>query len=76
MIFFKYGKGGKSGGMLRFEKAMKPQISGAAFPVGRRHTFAYIDNADYRIPIEADFIADASENGYGKKHPPFSRRSS
>ncbi len=44
------------------------QISGAAFPVGRHHTFTAIDDADYQILIEADYIANASENGYSEEN--------
>ena len=44
------------------------QISRVAFLVGHHHTFADIDNADYQILIEADYIANASENGYSEKN--------
>ena len=35
-----------------------------AFLVGHHHTFTGIDGTDYQILIEADYIANASENGY------------
>ena len=44
------------------------QISRAAFLVGHHHTFADIDNVDYQILIEADYIANASENGYSEEN--------
>jgi len=44
------------------------QISRAAFLVGHHHTFTDIDNADYQILIEADYIANASENGYSEEN--------
>ncbi len=43
------------------------QISRVAFLVGHHHTFTDIDNADYQILIEADYIANASENGYSEE---------
>ena len=36
--------------------------------VGHHHTFDQIDGIDYQILIEADYIANASENGYSKKN--------
>ena len=42
------------------------QISRVAFLVGHHHTFEHIDNVDYQILIEADYIANASENGYSE----------
>ena len=44
------------------------QISRVAFLVGHHHTIADIDNADYQILIEADYIANASENGYSEEN--------
>lgn len=43
------------------------QIERVAFLVGHHHTFTDIDGADHQILLEADFIANASENGYGKE---------
>jgi hypothetical protein len=40
------------------------QIGRAAFLVGHHHTFSEIDGLDYQILVEADYIANASENGY------------
>ena len=42
--------------------------SGAAFLVGHHHTFAGIDGMDYQILVEADYIANATENGYSKEN--------
>ena len=43
------------------------QIDRVAFLVGHHHTLIGIDNADYQILLEADYIVNASENGYGKE---------
>lgn len=40
------------------------QIERVAWLVGHHHTFAGIDGLDWQILIEADFIANAAENGY------------
>ena len=40
------------------------QIDRVAFLVGHHHTFAGIDSSDWQILVEADYIANASENGY------------
>ena len=42
------------------------QIERVAYLVGHHHTFHDIDGIDYQILIEADYIANASENGYSK----------
>jgi len=44
------------------------QISRVSFLVGHHHTFTDIDNADYQILVEADYIANASENGYSEEN--------
>lgn len=36
--------------------------------VGHHHTFDQIDDIDYQILIEADYIANASENGYSQRN--------
>ena len=38
------------------------QISRVSYLVGHHHTFTAIDGLDYQILIEADYIANASEN--------------
>ena len=43
------------------------QIDRVAFLVGHHHTYIYISGADYQILMEADYIANASENGYSKE---------
>ena len=40
------------------------QIDRVAFLVGHHHTFSGIDSSDWQILVEADYIANASENGY------------
>jgi len=44
------------------------QIARVAFLVSHHHTFTDIDGADYQILIEADYIANASENGYSEEN--------
>lgn len=40
------------------------QIGRVAYLVGHHHTFSNIDRIDYQILVEADYIANATENGY------------
>ena len=40
------------------------QIGRVSYLVGHHHTLTGIDGADYQILIEADYIANACENGY------------
>lgn len=42
------------------------QIERVMFLVGHHHTFTDVDGADHQILLEADYIANASENSYGK----------
>ena len=42
------------------------QIDRVAYLVGHHHTFSGIDGLDYQILVEADYIANASENGYSR----------
>ena len=42
----------------------KEQNDRVAFLIGHHHTFDDIDGIDYQILIEADYIANASENEY------------
>lgn len=44
-----------------------PQIDRAAFLVGHHHTYTAIDGIDWQILIEADYIANAAENGYSRE---------
>ena len=46
----------------------KTQIDRVAFLVGRHHTFKEIDGLDWQILIEADYIANATENGYSREN--------
>lgn len=43
------------------------QISRVAYLVGHHHTLTDIKGMDYQILIEADYIVNASENGYSKE---------
>ena len=40
------------------------QINRIAFLVGHHHTLSGIDGIDFQILVEADYIANATENGY------------
>lgn len=42
------------------------QIDRVAYLISHHHTLTDIDGMDYQILIEADFIANASENSYSK----------
>ena len=44
------------------------QIERVAFLVGHHHTLTDIDGMDHQILIEADYIANASENGYSDEN--------
>ena len=44
------------------------QINRVAFLVGHHHTFIGIDGIDYQILVEADYIANATENGYSQQN--------
>lgn len=44
------------------------QVERVAFLVGHHHTLTGIDGADYQILVEADYIANASENGYSRQN--------
>ena len=44
------------------------QIGRVAYLVSHHHTLSGIEGQDYQILIEADYIANASENGYGKEN--------
>ena len=43
-------------------------IDRVAYLVGHHHTFSGIDGIDYQILIEADYIANAAENGYSREN--------
>ena len=43
------------------------QIARVAFLVGHHHTFTDVRGKDYQILLEADYIANASENGYERR---------
>lgn len=44
------------------------QVNRVAYLVGHHHTFRGIDGIDYQILIEADYIANAAENGYREEN--------
>lgn len=43
------------------------QIDRIAFLVAHHHTFMNVSGIDYQILLEADYIANASENGYSRE---------
>lgn len=43
-------------------------IDRIAFLIGHHHTFTGIDGIDYQILVEADYIANATENGYSQQN--------
>lgn len=53
---------------LRCTGMTPEQIDRVAFLVGHHHTLTGIDGMDYQILIEADYIANASENGYSRQN--------
>ena len=42
------------------------KIGRVSYLVGHHHTFSDIEGLDYQILVEADYIANAAENGYTK----------
>ena len=44
------------------------QIDRIAYLVGHHHSFHDIDGTDYQILVEADYIANATENGYPRQN--------
>lgn len=46
----------------------REQIERVKYLVGHHHTLTDIDGMDYQILIEADYIANASENGYSDEN--------
>ena len=53
---------------LRDTDLTKEQIDRVAFLVGHHHTFTDIQSMDYQILLEADYIANAAENGYEQRN--------
>ena len=50
------------------DSGMTPaQVDRVAFLVGHHHTYKEIDGLDWQILLEADYIANATENGYSKE---------
>ena len=44
------------------------QIERVSFVVGHHHTYEGVDGPDWQILLEADYIVNASENGYSKEN--------
>ncbi len=44
------------------------QIDRVAYLVGHHHTLRDIQGSDYQILVEADYIANAAENGYSREN--------
>ena len=44
------------------------QIDRVAFLVGHHHTLHNIEGIDYQVLVEADYIANATENGYSRQN--------
>ena len=55
-------------GFLTDTGMSEEQIKRVAFLVGHHHTFSDIDGIDYQILVEADYIANATENGYSHQN--------
>ncbi len=53
---------------LRDTGMTEEQIDRVAFLVGHHHTFTDVCGQDYQILLEADYIANASENGYSRQN--------
>ena len=53
---------------LRDTGLTERQVERVAFLVGHHHTLTGIDGADYQILVEADYITNASENGYSRQN--------
>ena len=53
---------------LRDTGLTERQVERVAFLVGHHHTLTGIDGVDYQILVEADYIANASENGYSRQN--------
>ena len=53
---------------LAYTGLSEEQINRVAYLVGHHHTFIGIDGIDYQILVEADYIANATENGYSQQN--------
>ena len=53
---------------LRDTGLTERQVERVAYLVGHHHTLTGIDGVDYQILVEADYIANASENGYSRQN--------
>ena len=51
-----------------YDTGLSPeQIERVAYLVGHHHTYINVDGADYQILLEADYIANASENSFSRQ---------
>ena len=53
---------------LNYADMSSHQMERIKYLVGHHHTLSGIDGIDYQILVEADYIANASENGYDGKN--------
>jgi len=53
---------------LRESGMSEEQVERVAWLVGHHHTLANIDGIDYQILIEADYLANATENGWSREN--------
>ncbi|MCR5737110.1 MAG: HD domain-containing protein [Eubacterium sp.] len=53
---------------LAYTGLSEEQINRVAYLVGHHHIFIGIDGIDYQILVEADYIANATENGYSQQN--------
>ena len=44
------------------------QVDRVAYLVAHHHTYSGVDGTDYQILLEADYIANACENGYSREN--------
>lgn len=52
---------------LRGSGLREEQIARVCYLVGHHHTFTGVDGPDYQILLEADYLANAVENGFGRE---------
>lgn len=53
---------------LSDKRLTEAQIERVAFLVGHHHTLVGIEGLDWQILVEADYIVNASENGYSRQN--------
>jgi HD superfamily phosphodiesterase len=55
-------------GWLEEENVPKDFIDRVCYLIGHHHSYDYIDNIDFQILVEADFLVNIDENGMSKEH--------